>query len=139
MADGNRKRYPYSRSRVFLSAIIAALSTILALSLLLSDAILLLYYFLGTFIVAVITFFLKKRLYLLLVTENTQGENEKETKGTSWKMLLISFFMLIGFIAIPLVFAGFLSAALWFIMITSFISGVSISEIVLYIQASSSS
>lgn len=130
------ERYPYSRNRVFLSAIIAILSTILALTLIISDIILMLYYFIGTSIVTIITFLLKKRLYLLLVTENRKDETENEMKGSSWKMLLVAFTMLMGFIVIPLLLAGFLDPYLWFIMITSFMSGVSISEIAIYIQSS---
>lgn len=132
--DVNIKRYPYTKRRVLLSAIIAAISTVFALSLLFYDTVLVLYYFFSTFIVAIITYFLKKRLYPLLITEN-QAKIESETKRSPWKMLLITFFMLVGFIGLPLLLAGLLSGPSWFIVITSFISGVNISEIVLYIQA----
>lgn len=135
--NAKRERYPYSRNRALLSAIIAILSTILALTVLLNDIILMPYYFFSTFIVVIITFFLKKRLYAFLTDENLQSEAENEKEGTSWKMLLVAFFMLIGFIAAPLLLAGLLNPSLWFIMITSFMTGVSISEIILYIQASS--
>lgn len=134
--NSRRERYPYSRNRALLSAIIAILATIFALIALSGDKLLVLYYFFATFIVAAVTFFMKKRLYPLLITGDRQIENESEMKGTSWKTLLAVFFMLVGFIAIPLLSARFLSASLWFIMITSFMSGVSISEIVLYTQAS---
>lgn len=137
MSPNSRKeRYPYSKNRVILSAVIALLSTILALALLLRDTILMLYYFLAMILVAIVTFFLKKRFYPLLIAEKLQVEPENKLNGASWKTLLLAFFMLIGFIAVPLLLAGFLSASLWFIMITSFTSGVSISEIALYIQAS---
>jgi len=134
--NANRKRYPYTKNRVFLSAIIVALSTILSLTLLLFDTVLVLYYFFATFIVVIISFFLKKRLYPLLITEN-QAEIENDTKHSPWKILLITFFMLIGSIGLPLLLAGLLSGPSWFIMITSFMSGVNISEIVLYIQSRS--
>lgn len=135
--DAKKRQYPYSKNRVFLSVIIAALSTFLALTLLLSDLNSVLTYFFSTFIFAAITFFLKKRLYSYLITDDTQGENENEKKSASWKMLSITLLMLIGFIAIPMLLAGFVTGFIWFIVITSFTSGVSISEIILYIQATS--
>lgn len=107
---------------------------ILALTLLLFDTILMLYYFFATFIVVIVTFFLKRRLYNYLVTKN-QAENKEDNKRSSWKILLITFFMLIGAIGIPFLSALFLSGAIWFIMIASFLTGVSISEIVIYVQA----
>jgi hypothetical protein len=135
--DAKKRQYPYSKNRVFLSVIIAALSTFLALTLLLSDLNSVLTYFFSTFIFAAITFFLKKRLYSYLITDDTQVENENERKSAPWKMLLITFLMLIGFIAIPMLLAGFVTGVIWFIVVTSFTSGVSISEIILYIQATS--
>jgi hypothetical protein len=135
--DAKKRQYPYSKNRVFLSVIIAALSTFLALTLLLSDLNSVLTYFFSTFIFAAITFFLKKRLYSYLITDDTQVENENEKKSAPWKMLLITFLMLIGFIAIPMLLAGFVTGVIWFIVVTSFTSGVSISEIILYIQATS--
>lgn len=137
--NSKRERYPYSRNRAILSAIIAILSTVLALTLLLSDTILMLYYFFATFILTTITFFMKKRLYslLMITTEDRQVETEDEMKGASWKMLLVAFFMLIGSIAIPLFLAALVSGPIWFIMITSFLTGVSVSEVILYLQARS--
>ena len=135
--NAKRAGYPYSRNRVILSAIIAILSMFLAITLLLDETSLLLYFFFSTLIVAAITFFIKKRLYPLLVSENLQSKTEKEKKLASWKTLLITASMLIGSILIPLLLARVLSGPAWIIMITSFMSGVSISEIVLYIKASS--
>ncbi|MGD8507075.1 MAG: hypothetical protein PVF15_10490 [Candidatus Bathyarchaeota archaeon] len=133
--NSRRERYPYSRNRVLLSGVLIALSAILSLSLLLTDITLMLYYFASTLVVTAITFFLKKRFYPLLTSRN--APEEKEMKGASWKMILIAFFMLLGSIAIPLLLAGILSGPVWFITITGFITGVNISEIVLYIQATS--
>ncbi len=127
-------KYPYSRNRVVLSVVIAALSTMLALSLLLSDTILVLYYSFLTAIFAAITFFLKKRLYVLLLAEEPD-ENEDDSKRTSWKILLIAFLMLVGSIGLPLLSAGLFSGSIWFTVITSFMTGVSVSEILIYVQA----
>ncbi len=126
-------QYPYSTSRVFLSTIIALLSAFLALTLLMNDTIFVLYYCFLTSIATIITFILKKRLYPLLATDY-QPDTDNSTKQSTWKMLLAAAFMLIGAIVLPLLLAEFLSGPLWFVMITSFISGVSISEIALYLQ-----
>lgn len=135
--SAERAVYPYSRNRVLLSAIITVLSMILALTLLVEDASLVLFFFLSTVVVSVITFFAKERLYPFLASENLRNETDKEKKVSSWKMLIIAFFMLIGSILLPLLMAGFLPGPAWLIMITSFTAGVSISELALYFQASS--
>jgi len=135
--NAKRAVYPYSRNRLILSSIIAILSTFLAITLLLDETSLLPYFFLSTLVAAAITFFIKRHLYPLLINENRESKTEKEKKAASWKILLITAFMLIGSILVPLLLARFLSGPAWIIMITSFMSGVSISEIVFYIQASS--
>jgi hypothetical protein len=112
---------------------IAVLSAFLALTLLTSDPILVLYYCVSTSIATIIAFILKKRLYPILMADQ-QPDTDNSTKDSTWKMLLAAAFMLIGALVLPLLLAGFLSGELWFIMITSFISGVSISEIALYLQ-----
>jgi nitrate reductase NapE component len=107
----------------------------LAITLLLDYASLLLAYLTSTLAVTIITFFLKKRLYALITTQAEQAENANEKKRTSWKVLLISFLMMLGFIVAPLLLAGVLGGTTWFVFVTSLISGVSISEIVLYVRA----
>ncbi len=131
-----KKKYPYSKSRVYLSAIIAILSLILALMSLLQESILmLLYYFFFTVILTVATFLLKTRLYPFLMREQFEAEKtQAKTDHTPWKALLLVVFMLIVFLAIPLLLAGFLSAQAWVILMLSFATGVSISEVVLYFR-----
>lgn len=133
--NAKRGGYPYSKNRVFLSVAVAVLSIILVLTTLLGDATLLIYYAFSTCVVIIITFLLKKRFYSLLTTEAPQKTTENEDKRTSWKVLIATFLMLIGLTMVPLLLAGLLSGPAWFIMITSFTSGVSISEIGLYVQA----
>ena len=129
-----RRRYPYSKSRVYLSTIMTISSLILALTLLLEESILmLLYYFFFTIILTVATFLLKVRLYAFLMREKFETEkNQARIDRTPWKALLLVFCMLIAFVTIPLLLAGFLSGVLWVILILGFTTGVSISEIVLY-------
>lgn len=98
----------------------------------------LLYAFL-TFVITVVAFLLKRRLYAFIVEEKTEGErpHQTTTNHTRWKMLLFAFLMLIGFIMVPLFLAGFLSGSMWFILVVSLTTGVSVSEIILYILAHS--
>ena len=133
--NAKRGEYPYSRNRVFLSVAVALMSILLVLMTLLGDATLMIYYTFATCVVIVITFLLKKRFYSLLTTEAHQKTTENEDKRTSWKALIATFLMLIGLTMVPLLLAGLLSGPAWFIMITSLTSGVSISEIGLYVQA----
>ena len=135
--DYKREQYPYSKNRVYLSGIIAVLSIALAFTLLSSNLLLMLCYFLATSALTFIIYHMKKRLYPRIITEEDQAEDESQLKLTSSKMMLIIFLMLIGFISIPLLLAGFIGGAAWFIMITSFTSGVSISEVLLFIRSSS--
>lgn len=133
--NGKTGQYPYSKNRVLLSVIIAALSTFLALTLLLGDIGSMLYYLFFTFILTVLTYLLKKRLYSYLIADDIEAEDEEGKKQSSWRILSIAFLMLVGSIAIPLLLAGLVSGLIWFIAVTSFTSGVSISEIVMYVQA----
>ncbi len=112
---------------------IATLSAFLALTLLINDTIFVLYYCFSTFVVTIITFILKKRLYPIIAADQ-QPDTDNSTKQSTWKLLLAAALMLIGAFVLPLLLALFLSDTLWFTMITSFISGVSISETALYLQ-----
>lgn len=128
------RRYPYPERRVYLSAVIAGLSIILALALLSSQPVRIVYYFLLTIIFTVITFLLKRRLYTLILMDKDEEESLKNEEGTPWKALLLVFSMTLVSLIAPLLFAEILMGPVWFIMIISFTSGVSISEIVLYFR-----
>ena len=128
------KRYPYPESRVYLSGVIAGLSIILALTLMLDQPLLMLYYFLSTLAATGVTLLLKRRLYTLLLNDaDDEGTREPEDR-TPWKILLLTLLMSMAFLIAPLLLTQILSATVWFIMIASFTSGVSLSEIILYFQ-----
>ena len=128
------KRYPYSKNRVYLSAAIAGLSMFLAVALFVNEPLLAAYYFLSTTGITIVTFLLKRRLYTLLsARENLEGERETE-EGTPWGILLLVLLMSIAIFVAPLFLTQVLSATVWFILIVSFTSGVSISELILYLQ-----
>jgi hypothetical protein len=65
-------------------------------------------------------------------------KNDEETgeieKRTPWKALLLVLFMTIAVFVAPLLLAKIASGSAWFIIIASFTSGISISEMILYLQ-----
>ena len=117
-----------------MSGVIAGLSIILALTLMLDQPLLMLYYFLSTLAATGVTLLLKRRLYTLLLNDaDDEGTREPEDR-TPWKILLLTLLMSMAFLIAPLLLTQILSATVWFIMIASFTSGVSLSEIILYLQ-----
>lgn len=130
------KSYPYSKSRVYLSTIMAILSLMLALMFLLQEpTLLLLFYFFLTTILTAATFLLKINLYPLLMREKIDTEKKQAEIGpTPWKALILVVLMLIVSFTVPLLLAGFLGGSLWVILVLSFTTGVSISEIILYFR-----
>jgi len=133
-----RRRYPYSKNRVYLSIVIVVLSLLLVALVLQSYPALVLQYLiycsLSTLVFTIATFHLKRRLYPILA-ESQAEESETKTWPMTWKTLLLIFLMLIAPISVPLLLAGLLGGAGWFILMTSFISGVSFSEILFYLYA----
>lgn len=133
-SDG--KTYPYSRNRVLINGIVGALSIILALTLLWIDAVWLLSYLASTSVFTIITLYLKRYLYPRVLAADSQDESSDEEKKQSfWKVLVTTFLILLGFIAAPLLLAGLLTGPIWFVMMVSFTTGISISEIIFYAQA----
>lgn len=137
--EKRRHIYPYSKKQVYLSFGIFLLSLVLALLLLQGDLYLMLYYLVSTVILTAATFLLKMRLYPFITRDPSEEEpRQDEGEKTPWKMLIIALFMLVGSVLTPMLLAGFLGGASWFILMVSFTSGVSISEIIFYLQTSGS-
>lgn len=136
MKIGTKKRsYPYSKSRVFFNAIVAILSAILAFTLLANDLALMLYYLLSTSLITIATFLLKTHLYPKISEQKFETELEQtETNHTPWRMLLLTLGTLIALLIVPLLLARILSGPIWFVLIVSFMSGTSISEIIFYLS-----
>ena len=130
--DAKKSEYPYSKSRIYLSVVLAVLSIVLALPLL-PTPVLILYYLASTFVIATIVFILKRRYFYTKKTETHQGAaNENSEKRISWKLLILLFSGIITIMVFPLFLAGAHPYA-WFILMISLTSGISISEIVLYV------
>lgn len=128
-----KSRYPYPKSRIYLSIIITIMSLILALQLL-PTPILILYYFASTLIIAAMIFILKRRiLYTKKTGTHQRSSNEDSENLISWKLLILLFSVMITIMVAPLFLANFLDPYIWFILIISLTSGISISEITLYV------
>lgn len=128
------KRYPYSKNRVYLSTAIAGLSILLAVAFFLNEPLLAVYYSLSTTGITIVTFLLKRRLYALMSAQEDLEREPATEEGTPWGTLLLVLLMSVAIFVAPLLLTQVLSATVWFIVIVSFTSGVSISELILYLQ-----
>jgi len=119
--------YPYSRKWVFFSILLVTLSSIFVIFAL-SDIFLILVYVALTFILAGIFYYIKLHIYFR--AHKLQPERELTKKDVIFMIILIFTF---GFF-LPIFSAYLIGPLIWFLMITAFISGINIPEIVLYIK-----
>lgn len=140
MSPKNQKKrikYPYSTSRAYLSAMMAAASVILTLVVLNTptlDPILTLYYIVVTILMTAIIFSLKTRSFFtekLRIKQEKSVESEPESPRRI--TLVLMFFILIIVLMAPLFLINFLEPEIWFIGLFSFISSINIAEIFFYI------
>lgn len=136
-ASSDEKKYPYSRNRVIINVVIAASSLILALFLLWGDVIPLLLYLMSTSVFVIVTLLLKKILYpKVIAADSGQYDSSESDKPTPfWRTALPAFLLLLGFVAAPLLLAGFVPGVIWFITMIGFTTGIGLSEIIFYIQS----
>lgn len=121
-------------SAVYLNATTAVVSVVIAFLILGSPYTWLLYYAVFTSIVTAIMFIFKKSLIKTQVPGLSDSGNIRSQKRTfTWKTLPI-FIVLIACLFVPLLLAGFLDPYIWFILLVSFASGVSTSEVILYLH-----
>ena len=128
-------KYPFTRIRVYLGAMTAVLSVILAVLLLLSKPIHFLFYCICTLLITLAVFVLDVR-FLLVKASTPSGEESPSTKkgAPQWKPLLLLFGILLGSLIIPLLLARVLPPEIWFALIVSLTSGASIAEMLFYFQ-----
>jgi len=131
-AQEKRLRYPHGKIRVYLSATLTVLSIILAF-LALRSLLSFLYYFGLTIVLVAVVLVLKTRFLSVEMSESSEEESsETESKMQNWKSLLILFGVLIISILLPLLLARF-HPEIWFIGLISYISGVSVAEILFFL------
>lgn len=132
-ARKRRTKYPYGKVRVYWSAIITALSIILAL-LLLKSPLLLLYYLVLTLVLTAVVLALKIRFLRMRVPGVREEElSETESRAHRWRSLLILFGLLMVFLFLPLLLAKFVHPESWFVSLISYTSGVSTAEVVFFL------
>jgi hypothetical protein len=109
---------------VYLSATLTILSIIIAGLLLQSNSYRLLYYGLLTAAITAVVFELKTHF----AGWNTSFQSAQE----SLKPVVVLFLLLFAVLIVPLALAYFLPAEVWVILIVSFTTGLSLSEVVFY-------
>lgn len=146
MSSGKKKRpvYSFSRGGLYLSIISTILSVFLAF-LLLKISTLLLYYIFLTFLITALIFALKIGVISLYIsklwtffqrstatTKKKEEISETPKKGINWRASLLFLVVAISVLFFPLILAKFLDPYVWFLLLISFTSGISISEIAFY-------
>lgn len=140
--------YPFSKSLVFVSAVIAAASTVFAILILsegtpeavhvltLAVPIPVLYYMLATALLTFSTILVKIRLYSGSANAGKSGPYtsgaERAVKGFKRSLTLVYVAVVIVMILIPLL-ALVVPAVWWLICVTGFVSGINLSEILIYL------
>jgi len=131
-AQKKRLRYPHGKIRVYLSTTLTVLSIILAF-LLLRSLLSFLYYLGLTIVLVAVVLVLKMRFFSVEMSKSSEEESsEAESKMQNWKSFLILFGVLIMSILLPLLLARF-HPEIWFICLISYISGVSVAEILFFL------
>jgi len=145
LSGRNRKvKYNFGKIRVYLNAAVVVLAVIFSVSLLtkLLNVLLLICYFGLTIIVTIVMF--KIKVFLLFGMQGTNpkkeqfftvGQNEDKTRVRKWKQILIFLSPITLCFILPLILVLVLEPAYWFVSFTSLVTGVSLSEIVLYLSA----
>jgi hypothetical protein len=139
--------YPFSKSLVFLSAVIAVVSTVFAVVILsegkpdmlymstLAVPIPVLYYVFLTIVLTFLIILIKVRLYSGSRSGGTSGPYtsgaERAVKGFKRSLTLLYVAVAIIMIVIPLL-ALVAPAMWWLICVTGFVSGINLSELVIY-------
>lgn len=90
-------------------------------------------YFFSVFIIAIAIFLLRIRLSRTEMpkTGQTPSETEKGTHGL--RKLVLTFLALITFLALPLALSRVLDPYVWFTLLISFMTGLSLAEIIFYL------
>lgn len=127
-----RVGYPFSEVGVYISAMVAALSIILAL-LVLREPVLLVSYFVVTSILTLTVIAVKSRF--LFARKSQSSRNSLEKRGSQkWRMMLLAFCFIVALVS-PVLLLPVLSPASWFVGLDSYVSGVSLSEVILFFHS----
>ena len=134
-AQKRRLRYPYGKNRVYLSAVLTVLSIILAFLLFWGRLLSFLYYLGLTAVLITVAVKLKTRFVYAEMRESSEERmSTTESKMQNWKALLILAGILIASMLLPLALAKF-HPEIWLIGVISYISGVSIAEVLFFLTS----
>jgi len=127
--------YDSGRLKVYLNALVAVLAIIFSVITLTRplNTLLLVCYFSLSMVVAFLAY--KFKVFLQSRTQEklfTAGQIEHKTQADKWKPLLIFMGAIIFALILPLILVFVLEPAYWFLSFTSIVTGVSLSEIILY-------
>jgi len=123
--------YPFGKVGVYISAIVAMMSIILAL-LVLTDPVWLAYYFVFASFLALVIAALKIRFFSKKKSRPFQNSSlDTARSDQKWKVLLIIGFFILTLFA-PVFLLVFLSIEIWFICLDGVVLGVSLSELVFF-------
>lgn len=128
--------YPFSRARVYFNAVAGLFTLLISASLLLGySSVLLLACYL--FISAFTTFAsFRFKLYLLFkmrkIDSETEVYPEEGQSGQKWKIILIAVILAL-LLLLPVVSTVFLDPVVWFVGFSGVVTGMSLSEVTLYL------
>ena len=125
-------KYTHSTKRVYLNVTTAVLSIIMAITLL-GEPLSLGYYVVSTSLVAMIVFALKIRLANMNLAESQESPSSDQESTPRKRVIALFFLTVLAIIASPFLLARFLPPTIWFIVIVSLASGISISELIFFI------
>ncbi|RLI46019.1 hypothetical protein DRO69_04030 [Candidatus Bathyarchaeota archaeon] len=130
--------YPFSKARVYFNAISGLVIFLISAYLLIvySTLVLLTFYLIFSAIVSFGSF--KLKLHLLYKMQKAELETFEEETGKSQKWLIILVAIALGIVLLlPVVSTLFLDPTIWFIIFSGFVTGMSFSEVLLYLQVRS--
>jgi len=135
--------YPFSKFRVYFNAVVAVLAIILSSAIMLSvlNVTLLAGYFVITALATLLMY--EAKVYILLRMQKIESASrdalryeESEEKGLleKWGTLIILVLVAV-FLGLPLILTQLMDPAWWFAGFSGFVTGTSLSEVVLFLSA----
>ena len=139
-------KYPFSKFRAYFNAIVAVLAMAFSLFLLVNplNTTLLAGYFGSTIVVTILMFYVKLRLLFRMEdaeSESVEASYTEEAEGPSFlerRWSLITLILLIFSLSLPLLLFYVVESTWWFVGFAGFVTGTSLSEIILYLFAEKS-
>lgn len=89
------------------------------------------YYLLFTLLITAIAYLLRTRLFPIRVAKAENAPHVTKT-GTPWMSFILLFCAVLALLAVPLLLASVLPPQSWFIFIIGLVSGLSLSDMLVY-------